>query len=188
MASTRNHMDPLNLRLNLKLRLSHLLPWTSHSEKSMGNLNPVHCWAHPFPILPPFTVLCFFLLDVPPPPTLSLYLSFCSLALCSRRLQHHLPGLQKYSSLVLLVLFETGAHEAQAALHLDNVKDDIELLIILFPFAKLWDYSCVLMSGFCAGLRIKPRTPYTLGKHLTTGQISQCLLLFLRNCKKDASD
>lgn len=98
MASTRNHMDPLNLRLNLKLRLSHLLPWTSHSEKSMGNLNPVHCWAHPFPILPPFTVLCFFLLDVP---SLSLYLSFCSLALCSRRLQHHLPGLSTSKSILL---------------------------------------------------------------------------------------
>lgn len=38
---------------------------------------------------------------------------------------------------MLLVIFETGVHEAQAALHLDSVKDDIELLIILLPFVKL---------------------------------------------------
>lgn len=80
--------------------------------------------------------------------------------------------------------FFGGAHEAQVALHLDSVKDDVELWIILLPFVKLWDYSCMPMSGLYAGLRVKPRTPYTLDKCLTTGQISQCLLLFLKNCKK----
>lgn len=68
---------------------------------------------------------------------------------------------KEHSFLSLLVRPATGAHEAQAALHLDTpeAKDGIELVVFLLLFPEHWDYSCLPVSGLYVVLRSEPRAP-----------------------------